>query len=260
MTTNSSMSSIENSKSESHPMIRDLLDAVVPFLTNDTPIEAETAESYIVEVFDAIAPMIQSFALLDRTRKFVAHMPSEKYLQGLEINRHDWLEYHIGTFLIVFVTIRDQCLLLINAVMGLGIAPQHCRLGIITSNKWVKDTVIPNRLNLVEKAIERHRKNRNLIVHRGKTPLLDDLCKTRDLDQLEKFALVIQHKPEAFSEQFKSKVDQAYVRALIRIDKGLEGEICQLRKAVWPLLTDTHKIYNQRLSAFSAALGKPPKN
>jgi hypothetical protein len=130
----------------------------------------------------------------------------------------------------------------------------------LASSLFGGQVIIPNRLSLVEKAIERHRKKRNLIVHRGKTPLLDDLCKTRDLDQLEKFALVIQHRPEAFSEQLKSKVDQAYVRALIRIDKALEGEICQLRKAVWPLLTDTHKIYNQRLSALSAVLGKPPKN
>lgn len=233
-------------------MVRGLFELTRPLIVNETQTENLTAANlYSLDVFDAVSPLIQSFELLERSRNFATLIPSEKYLKGQNINRYEWIEYHISTFLIAFATVGDEALLLVNEVQCLGIDPKDCRSRIVKGNKWVKDTSIPKRLNAIEKVISPHKNPRNLLVHRGKMPSLDSLCKTDGIDQLKKISLVLQHSPEAFPEVMRSKTDHAFVNALIKINKALDGELCQLRAAVWQLLTNLRELYDQRLSVLS---------
>jgi hypothetical protein len=236
----------------SHPMVRGIFELTRPLIVDESRAKTlTTADLYSLNVFDAVSHLIQSFQLLERSRCLTILMPSEKYLKGLNINRYEWLEYHISTFLVAFATVGDEALLLVNEVQCLGINPKDCRAGIVKGNKWVKDTQIPKRLNAIEKAIEPHKNARNLLVHRGKTPSLDKLCKTDGIDQLRKISFVLQHRPEAFPEIMRSKTDHAFVKAFIQIDKTLNDEICMLRETVWHLLTTLHEFYDQRLSILS---------
>jgi len=236
-------------------MVRDLLKATIPLITNETRAKPLTdADSCNLEVFDAISSLNQSFELLERSQSFATLIPSAKYLNGLNINRHDWLEYQVSTFLITFVTVSDQAVLLVNDVFCLGIAPKDCKATVVKNNKWVKDTSIPKQLDAIKKVIERHCKARHLLVHEGKTPSLDTLFKSKNFDQLKAISFAVQHAPEKFSGEFKAKLDESYVKVVIKINKTLDSEICQLRAAVWQLLTDLHKFYSQRLSILSGSV------
>ena len=241
-----------NAELTSHPMVRGLFELVRPLIADESRTNTLTsADLYSLDVFDSVSPLIQSFELLERSRCFAILMPTEKYLKGLNINRYEWLEYHISTFLVAFATVGDEALLLVNEVQCLGIDPKDCRARIVKGNKWVKDTPIPKCLDAIEKIIESHKNTRNLLVHRGKTPSLDNLCKTDGIDQLKKISFVLQHRPEAFPEIMRSKTDHAFVKAFIKIDKALNNEICKLRATVWQLLTTLGEFYDKRLSILS---------
>jgi len=241
-----------NAELISHPMVRGLFELARPLIADESRTKALTsADLYCLDIFDSVSPLIQSFELLERSRCLTILMPSEKYLNGQNINRYEWLEYHISTFLVAFATVGDESLLLVNEVQCLGIEPKDCRARIVKGNKWVKDTPIPKCLNAIEKVIEPHKNTRNLLVHRGKTPSLDSLCKTDGIDQLKKISFVLQHSPEAFPEIMRSKTDHAFVKAFIQIDKALNNEICKLRATVWQLLTTLREFYDQRLSTLS---------
>jgi hypothetical protein len=248
-------------KLTSHPMVRDLFDLARPLILDETQTKTLTAADYYsLDVFDAISALIQSFDLLELSRSFATLTPSAKYLKGLQINRHDWLEYHISTFLITFVTIGDEAVSLVNDVLHLGIDPRHCHAAV-KSNKWVKDTPIPTQLDAIEKLINSHRKKRNLLVHGGKVPSLSSLVKSGNLDQLKGISLALQHRPEVFPETMHTKLDEAYVNAFIQINKALDREACELRTAVWQLLTDLHKFYSNWLSILSSnVVSKTPTN
>jgi hypothetical protein len=179
-------------------------------------------------------------------------------LQAQNINPYDWIEYHVSLFLITFVSIRDEVLLLVNSLFCLGIDPRHCNIFIIKSNKWIKDTTIPKHIESIELVIDSHRKRRNQLVHGGKTPSLNAWFKSANLDQLKAFSLAMQHKPEKISEDLKNKIEAAYVVAITQINRGLESEICQLKAAVWQLLNDAHKVYTERRAIFSTVNGEDP--
>ena len=101
----------------SHPMVRSLFEFARPLIVDENQTENLTAaDLYSLDVFDAVSPLIQSFELLERSQSFATLIPSEKYLKGLNINRYEWLEYHISTFLIAFATVGDEALLLVNEV------------------------------------------------------------------------------------------------------------------------------------------------
>jgi hypothetical protein len=237
---------------ESHPLVRSLFDLVVPLLADENnPKTLTPANSYTLDVFDTVSPLLQSFNLLERSQNFATLIPSTKYLQALNINRHDWIEYQISTYLIAFATVGDEALLLVNSVFCLGVDPKHCRSDILMNNKWVKETTIPERLDAIEKAIKPHRNSRNLLVHRGKNPSLNLLCNSTSLDQLKSISFALQHKPESFPHDFSARLDNAYVKALSQISKTLDSEIRELKTAARQLLTCLHEFYNQRYLAFS---------
>ena len=243
----------------SHPMVRDLFALARPLILNEAQTKTLTvADSYSLDVFDAISALINSFDLLELCRSFATLTPSEKYLKGLKINRHDWLEYHISTFLITFVTIGDEAVAFVNVVHHLGIDPRDCHAAAVKRNKWVKDTSIPTQLDAIENLIKPHRKNRNHLVHGGKVPSLSSLVKSGNLDQLKGFSLALQHSPEAFPQTMHAKLDAAYVKAFIQIDKALDREAYQLKTTVWQLLTDLHKFYNKWLSILSSNVVSDP--
>jgi hypothetical protein len=253
-------STIVGAELASHPMVRDLFDLARPLILDETQTKTLTAaDSYSLDVFDASSALIKSFDLLELSRSFATLPPSEKYLKGLKINRHDWLEYHISTFLITFVTIGDEAVALVNDVHHLGIDPRDCHAAALKRNKWVKDTSIPTQLDVIEKLIKPHRKNRNHLIHGGKVPSLSSLVKSGNLDQLKGFSLALQHSPEAFPETMHVKLDEAYVRAFMQIDKALDREACQLKTAVWQILTDLHKFYSKWLSILSSNAVRDPK-
>ncbi len=233
----------------SHPMIRGLHNAAIPLIADETQTKTLTAaNSYNLDVFGVTGALIQSFDLLERSRNFARFIPAANYLKVLGINRHDWLEYHISTFLITLVTIGDEAVLLVNEVVSLGIDPKHCRAVAVKSNKWVKDTPIPTRLDAIEKLIGPHKKTRNRLVHGGKVPSLNGLVRSSNLDQLKGFSLALQYRPESFPETMHAKLENAYVKALSQIDTALDKEVCELRTAVWRLLTELHKFYSKCLS------------
>jgi hypothetical protein len=246
----------------SHPMVRGLRDLVTPLIVDESHTKTLTAaDSYNLDVFDATGAVIQSFDLLERSRNFARSIPSANYLRGLKINRHDWLEYHISTFLITLVTIGDETVLLVNDVLRLGIDSRHCRAVAVKSNKWVKDTSLPTHLDAIENLIRPHRKTRNRLVHGGKVPSLGSFVKSGNLDQLKGFSLALQYRPGSFPEAMHVKLQNAYVKALIQIDAALDREICELRTAVWRLLTALHKFYSMGLSTLSSsAVAETPAN
>ena len=243
-------------------MVRGLFDVAMPLIVDEPQTKTLTAANlYSLDVFDAVSPLIQSFELLERSQNFAILIPSEKYLRGLNINRHDWLEYHISTFLVTFATVGDEALLLVNEVHCLGIDPRYCGASIVKSNKWVKDTLIPMQLDAIEKLIKPHRKTRNDLVHKGKIPSLGSLFNSGSLDQLKRISFALQHRPEAFPETMHTKLDDAFVKALIKINKGLDTEVCRLGATVWQLLTNLHECYNQRHSILTSNIpNKKPTN
>ena len=239
----------------SHPFISSLFKLAFPMIANKavnkTP-PPNNVDLYILDLFDAVSPLIQSFEHLERSRSFATLVPSEKYLKGLSINRHDWIEYHISTFLITFVTVDDQALLLVNSVFCLGMDPKHCKADVVKKNKWVKETAIPKCLDSLEKVIKRYRTTRNSLVHRGEIPSLDALLGAEYLDHLKRISFALQHKPEIFPENKQTQVDEAYIKAFTQIGSWMDSEVCQLRIALWQLLTDLHEFYSQRLSLLSS--------
>jgi hypothetical protein len=238
-----------------HPMLRDLSLLIVPLIAKEKRLEGlPHYDSYNLEIFDMVSPLLRSFELLEHSRNFAVYVPADKYLNGQGINIHDWIEYHVSTFLITCVTVRDEAFLLVNSVFCLGIDPRHCNLNILRKNKWIKDTIIPKHLEAIENAIGTHRNQRNLHVHRGTPPSLNALVKSGNLDQLKAISFALQLKPDKFSDQFKAQVDAAYVKVLIKINKALNNDANELRAAVWRLLTDLHKIYSQqRFKLFPAS-------
>jgi hypothetical protein len=122
----------------------------------------------------------------------------------------------------------------------------------VKKNKWVKETAIPKCLDSLEKVIKRYRTTRNSLVHRGEIPSLDALLGAEYLDHLKRISFALQHKPEIFPENKQTQVDEAYIKAFTQIGSWMDSEVCQLRIALWQLLTDLHEFYSQRLSLLSS--------
>jgi hypothetical protein len=78
------------------------------------------------------------------------------------------------------------------------------------------------------------------------------LVKSGNLDQLKGSSLALQHSPRAFPKAMHAKLDAAYVKAFMEIDKALDREASQLKTAVWQLLNDLHKFYSKWLSILSS--------
>jgi hypothetical protein len=121
-----------NAELTSHPMVRGLFELATPLIVDESRTNTLTsADLYSLDVFDSVSHLIQSFELLERSRRLAILMPSEKYLKGLNINRYEWLEYHISTFLVAFAKVGDEALLLVNEVQCLGVDPKDCRARIV---------------------------------------------------------------------------------------------------------------------------------
>ena len=129
---------------------------------NDAP-----GNGYASRVLQKIASVTGIMERLEVCRVFVARARPEMICPEDGVGYHTWLDYHFAHFVVLMIGAYDVALLLVNEVLRLGNQERNCKSWIITTNCFVRDTEVANRLESLGKVVEPYRQLRNCYVHRG---------------------------------------------------------------------------------------------
>lgn len=130
----------------------------------------KNSKDYLEQVFARTMTINSSIIHLGRTIHYIRRFHGKEYLVKNDINREEYLKYHLSSYYIVLSSIYDQLLLLINDVYGLGLHERDCNDNTVVSNMNVKNPSLKKAMREFFKFLTvdtKIKEIRNLYVHRG---------------------------------------------------------------------------------------------
>ena len=107
--------------------------------------------------------------LFDRLRKIREMTARSVYARGEQRKTvlKEWVKYNYHIYILIYQSILDVVLLLINEVLDLGIPRRQCNYNMICKNRRVRDLGINHILNELSQMTKEHRQGKNLLLHQG---------------------------------------------------------------------------------------------
>lgn len=203
-------------------------------------------EEYDVSVFRALSAMTNAVSTAKNALRFIVYFPRPRTYEKTGVTQNVWIEYHFSYYTITFVSFVDIALILTNAVFQLGLREKDCKPDTIKNNSWIRGTSVKKALSNLEKIVKPYREPRNLHVHRGHTPKMDEFCNSELYDKLRFIS-----STKVLNGNFWSKGDRQFLEAVFNIEikkiiAAIENDFERLLKATAYLFDELYKKYEER--------------
>lgn len=123
-------------------------------------------EKFHISTFRATSQIIDKLESLDHCIAYINSYPSTN-LWKKNFGRSNYVKYHLENYYGNIVAVFDRCLLLVNHLYDLGLAPQDTKFNLISKNKHLEGTETLRVLKAIHKGLENIRSVRNYIEHQG---------------------------------------------------------------------------------------------
>lgn len=151
-------------------------DDVKNFFNRDLNVEYTEKEHYNIKVFLCCSNINNTIERIRAISVYVSTFPTPKKYSKNGIMKKDWIAYHYANFEVAKVSLYDSTLLLVNQVFVLGLRPQNCNKETVRENEWIKNSKdISDSIDAIEKVTRESRYPKNLFIHRGILPNLDNI-------------------------------------------------------------------------------------
>ena len=151
-------------------------DGIEKFMIRDLQIEYTEKEQYHTSVFKCCYNIYNTIERINAISVYVSEFPTPKKYSKKGINKKDWITYHYANFEMARVSLYDSALLLVNQIFTLGLRPQNCNKETVRKNKWLENSKdITDSIDALEKVTTDSKYTRNLFLHRGILPNLDNI-------------------------------------------------------------------------------------
>jgi hypothetical protein len=168
----------------------------------------------------------------------------------------EWIDYHHTHYLVSAVTLVDCTYLLVNAVLRIGLQPQHCTASIVRSNDKVKVWGLDTPLKDLDTVSRATRTTRNLFVHRGEIPVILPRVFSTMVRSME---VMHQSMPSEVAEalgQDKVESNKREMGELLLAEAGiLKSHIADTRIAMQNILADLFDVLHRRYIATAPVQG-----
>lgn len=207
-------------------------------------------QEYHVEVSQYMNSLIHTIERLEEIPIYLGRFSNSPAFEKNGITLHKWIHYHYSNYLINTGTIYDTALLLTNAVFLLGLSPKHCKEETVAKNKKVQGSKVKAAIDKVKEVTRKYSEPRNLFVHRGILPTLEEL------DEYESLRF-IHEKQEEFGIKAEPimpiwVVEHIYKSERRKLIHTLQGETKSIIEAVVEFFDALEPIY----AAFTKHLKK----
>ena len=88
----------------------------------------EGAWGYILDVSISHGAVEETIGSLQSNVAQVLRPPPDSWLEQVEVGKWDWIQEKVDLYVVIDQSLLDCCLLLANAIEGLGLEPRQCRM------------------------------------------------------------------------------------------------------------------------------------
>jgi hypothetical protein len=161
--------------------------------------------------------------VFDRLQKIINMATRYIYLRKNEEKAafiKNWLIYNYNYYVIVYQSVLDVSLLLVNTILDLGISEEDCKYNGICKNRNVKDLKIHSILADTYSLTKEHRTGKNLLLHRGeegKYPLKTEKANIFNIGNIAKRTGIDEGKLEKELKLFLS----------VKSTEDLQSKMCE---------------------------------
>ena len=212
------------------------------FMKRKLQIETTKYEEYNTNVFKCCLNIVKTIDRIWAISVFISAFPTPNRYAKFGIKKVDWINYHNANFAIAKVSLNDMVLLLLNQVFELGLKPQNCKTETVIENKWIKNLPkVTTAFKALEKATQDSRNPKNLYIHRGITPILEEI------DLLE----ILEYGTSIVDFDFPSEeIKKLFKMALKGISKEIKKELANLEKCIVRVFDVIENEYNKRIDNY----------
>jgi hypothetical protein len=203
------------------------------FLRGKKPTPPKSASGrYHHLIFQEAGKVATDFENLEHIVAMVRKLPPRRTLQKWGFSADWWLEFQYTLHLATLVGAIDRCLVVVNAVLGLGLDPQDCVEKVLLRHIRIKGTRLADAIKRLSREVQPSRHHRNLDVHQKDLPPFCEILGWREYDWLPVCAIVgrrdeVLVPPEWLQKGFR------YAGQLL--SSRMQKERTKLKNRVWRL-------------------------
>jgi hypothetical protein len=205
---------------------------------------------YNNQLFYHSSNLINSIDRLKDIQTYINKFPGHTFEKN-RITQDKWILYHYSNYVLTTNSLYDIALILTNYVFRLGIPEKNCTNDVVKNNLWVDKAPVKRALERLEAQIQTYRNPRNLHLHRGQLP---------ELEQLNMLDIMSLAQLESEKPLFPQRdLNRLYALATKEICKNLEDERLKITEAIWFLFDAFLPIYETFHKKLRESIGHDQK-
>ena len=215
------------------------------------PVQLPEPYHYYYQLFWHSSNLMNSIERLKDIQVFIKSFPGRHYFEKNRITQNKWISYHYSNYVLTTISLYDIALRLTNNVFRLGIPDNKCNNDVVKNNLWVEKTPVKRALERLDTQIHTYRKPRNLYLHMGQLP---------ELEQLNMLDIMSLAQLESEKSLFPQRdLNRLYALATKEICKNLEAERLKITEAIWCLFDAFLPIYEAFHKKLKESVGHDQK-
>jgi hypothetical protein len=222
-----------------------------PRAKNPKPLKS-AVERFHHLVFYHAAKVTTDFDNLEHIMTMVRKQPPRFTLKKWDLSGDRWLEFQYTLHLVTLVGAVDRTLIVVNAVLGLGLAPPDCTERLLLRHAQIEGTRLSAAIKDLSRDVQPTRNHRNLDVHQKDLPPFHEIVGWEDYDWLPMCALVGKDDEVLIPPAWLQKGFR-YAGQLLSL--RMQKERTRLKNRVWRIFDLLVPIARRRAAAFAQTGG-----
>ncbi|WP_147450283.1 Cthe_2314 family HEPN domain-containing protein [Corallococcus carmarthensis] len=207
------------------------------------------AEYYHHQVRSYVNSLLSSLERMGEAQFYLQNLPQGEAFSKQGITEDKWIEYHYCNHLVIAYSLYDTALILTNSTFRLGLKEKDCNDSTVKMNDWVRATPVKEALDGLSNATGLHRQDRNLYVHRGEIPIIEEIDDLKFVGLASRFG-ALSHKL-----RIETTLREAYVEAVGEIGVDMRSKLDAATATIERLFDALLPVYGQQ-AKFLSATGK----
>jgi len=178
------------------------------------------------------------FDRLENIRRMMGRFPSKKKDEHKSVLLQEWIVYNYEMYTIVYQSILDITLLLVNTIFVMGNPYKKCDYRTVYDNTRIDGTGVRRILEKLSKTTSKYREGKNLLVHRGqrvKLPLETETLDAIDITNMAiKLGMDVDYIKESLLEFLSIHTRKQLLAVMEKECEEIESQIEELFDELLP--------------------------
>lgn len=191
--------------------------------------------------------MVGIFARLEKIQQWTSRSVYPRKGEDAANRKIEWIIYSYHNYMVVYASIFEVTLQLVNEILDLGIPPRDCNFHSVLSNRRFEAAGIKPIMSKLANTTKRHREGKNLLYHYGKgtrPPVRLNRPLTLDDEIISKLG-VDDKLMRQYLEEFLANNDQKeLVKKMSKECRDIGRQVEHLFTSLTPHYDRIHNYYN----------------